>query len=58
VVFRLESCLCFSRVLCFDQFISAIYYYMCHEVFAWLRVYFIHSSVEHRACSILATPGV
>jgi len=58
VTFALESGSCFVRFLCSNLLISGLEYYMHHEVFGSLRVYFIHSIMGHHACSILATPGV
>jgi len=46
------------RFLRSNLFISGIDYYMRREDFGSLRDYFIHSIMGHRACSILATPGM
>jgi len=49
---------CHVRFLCSNLFISGIDYYTRREVFGSLRVYFIHSIMGHRACSVFATSGV
>jgi len=42
VEFRLGSGFCLVCFLCSNLFISGIYYYTCHEVFGFLKVYFIY----------------
>jgi len=49
---------CLVRFLCSNLFFSGIEYYMRREVFVLLGVYFIDSIMGHRACSIVATPGM
>ena len=58
VAFWLGSGSCLVLFLCSNLFISGIEYYMCHEVFGSLRVYFIHSIMGHRAGSVCASPGM
>jgi len=41
-VFGLGLGSCLVQFLCSNLFISGIHYYMCHEVFGLLRVYFIY----------------
>ena len=72
VAFGLGSGSCLVRFLCPDLSIQGIDYYMRHEVFGSLKVYFIYgfclgfillvlfidSIMGHHTCSVFTTPGV
>jgi len=58
VTYRSGSGSCLVCFLCSDRVISGIVYYTHREVFGSLRVYFIHSIMGHRACSVFGNPVV